>query len=174
MDHLNRATLPPAVAPAQDFVNAMASAAMGVSVVTTQGPTGRFGLTVSAWSSVSVEPPILLVCIHRKNQIVEAITANGIFAVNALSVAQAEIARVFAGRPTSGEGYVFDDAMWKLSPETQPTLDHAAAHFLCSVESWHDVGTHRIFMGRVGEAVSGKDQPLLYHNRQFGQFTPLT
>ena len=106
MDALNRPTPTADTAPAQDFVNAMASAAMGVSVVTTNGAHGKFGLTVSAWSSVSVEPPLLLACINRKNLIVEAITQNGYFAVNALDDSHEDVARVFAGRPKAGEPYV--------------------------------------------------------------------
>jgi flavin reductase (DIM6/NTAB) family NADH-FMN oxidoreductase RutF len=168
MDTVNTTT-----ATVQDFVNAMASAAMGVSIVTTQGQAGRFGLTVSAWSSVSAEPPILLACINRKNQIAEAITRNGFFAVNALDDSHADMARVFAGRPLVGEGYVFDDAQWSAAMHGLPLLSGASATFICSMHSFHDVGTHRVFMGLVEEAVSGTVSPLLYHNRSFGRFEPL-
>ncbi len=164
---------PPTTATVQDFVNAMASAAMGVSVVTTHGAAGRFGLTVSAWSSVSAEPPLLLACINRKNQISEAITDNGFFAVNALDDSHADMARVFAGRPLTGEGYIFDDAQWTASAHGIPLLNGASATFICALESFHDAGTHRIFMGRVEEAISGTVSPLLYHNRSFGRFEPL-
>jgi flavin reductase (DIM6/NTAB) family NADH-FMN oxidoreductase RutF len=163
----------PVLAPAQDFVNAMASAAMGVSIVTTEGALGRFGLTVSAWSSVSVEPPLLLACINRKNQIAEAITVNGYFAVNALDDSHADVARVFAGRPVTGEGYYFDAAQWSDGPHHLPLLAGVSAHFICALDSWHDAGTHRIFMGRVEQAVSGTVSPLLYHNRNFGKFVEL-
>jgi flavin reductase (DIM6/NTAB) family NADH-FMN oxidoreductase RutF len=173
MDQINRPKNSPVVAPVQDFVNAMASAAMGVSIVTTDGPTGRFGLTVSAWSSVSAEPPLLLACINRKNQIVEAITDNGFFAVNALDDSHADMAMVFAGRPKSGEAYVFDDAQWEKSRHGLPLLRGASATFVCALDSFHDAGTHRIFMGRVEEAVSGTVSPLLYHNRTFGKFQKL-
>jgi flavin reductase (DIM6/NTAB) family NADH-FMN oxidoreductase RutF len=174
MDHLNAPPAPLTIAPTQDFVNAMAASAMGVSIVSTAGAAGRFGLTVSAWSSVSAEPPILLVCINRKNRIVEAITQNRVFAVNALGVAQSDVAKVFAGRPTRGEAYVFDEALWTTDENAQPLLNHAAAQFVCGLDSWHDVGTHRIFMGRVENAISGHDAPLLYHNRQFGKFTAIS
>jgi flavin reductase (DIM6/NTAB) family NADH-FMN oxidoreductase RutF len=170
MDNVNS---PPITAPVQAFVNAMASSAMGVSIVTTQGETGPFGLTVSAWSSVSVEPPLLLACINRKNQIVEAITRNGFFAVSALDDSHAEVARVFAGRPKSGEAYVFDDGLWSTSTHGLKLLNGASATFVCALDSFHDAGTHRIFMGRVEEALSGTVSPLLYHNRSFGRFEPL-
>ena len=60
--------------PVAGFVEAMAAAAFGVSIITTDGDSGRFGLTVSAVSSVSAEPPLLLACINRKNPIEQAIT----------------------------------------------------------------------------------------------------
>jgi flavin reductase (DIM6/NTAB) family NADH-FMN oxidoreductase RutF len=52
-------------------------------------------------------------------------------------------------------------------------LGGASATFICGLESFHDAGTHRIFMGRVEEAISGTVSPLLYHNRSFGRFEPL-
>jgi flavin reductase (DIM6/NTAB) family NADH-FMN oxidoreductase RutF len=173
MDIVNRPTSFPPIAPVQDFVNAMASAAMGVSIVTTHGVTGRFGLTVSAWSSVSAEPPLLLACINRKNRIADAITHNGFFAVNALDDSHADMARAFAGKPKSGEAYAFDEAQWQNANHSLPLLIGASATFICALDSFHDAGTHRIFMGRVEEAVPGTMSPLLYHNRTFGRFEPL-
>ncbi len=173
MDQMNSPTLSPIIAPVQDFVNAMASSAMGVSIVTTQGAAGRFGLTVSAWSSVSAEPPLLLACINRKNLIVDAITENGFFGLNALDDSHAAMAMVFAGRPKSGEAYVFDDTQWQTGKHKLPLLAGASATFVCALDSFYDAGTHRIFMGRVEEAVSGTVSPLLYHNRSFGKFERL-
>jgi flavin reductase (DIM6/NTAB) family NADH-FMN oxidoreductase RutF len=168
----NAPAAPPAAAAAQDFVNAMAASAMGVSVVTTNGSFGQHGLTVSAWSSVSVEPPLLLACIHRKNQIAEAITCNGFFAVNALDDSHADVARVFAGRPVSGAPYMFEAGLWREAAYGLPLLENASAHFICALDSFHDAGTHRIFMGRVEEAIAGTVSPLIYHNRTFGRFVP--
>jgi flavin reductase (DIM6/NTAB) family NADH-FMN oxidoreductase RutF len=173
MDIRTTSLKPPTLASAQDFVDAMASAAMGVSIVTTDGVAGRFGLTVSAWSSVSVEPPLLLACINRKNAISEAITANGVFAVNALDDSHEDVARTFAGRPKTGEPYAFDAGQWHDVAHQLPLLNNASAYFICALDSWHDAGTHRIFMGRVEQAISGTVSPLLYHNRTFGRFEKL-
>ncbi len=84
------------------FVEAMAAAASGVSIVTTDGPAGRFGLTVSALTSVSADPPLLLACINRKNPISAAITENGCFVANLLAENQVALAKIFAGRPELG------------------------------------------------------------------------
>jgi flavin reductase (DIM6/NTAB) family NADH-FMN oxidoreductase RutF len=164
----------PPQASVQDFVNAMASSAMGVSIVTTEGLAGRFGLTVSAWSSVSAEPPMLLACINRKNQIADAVTRNGFFAVNALDDSHADMAKVFAGRPLIGLPYAFEAEQWTEAAHGLPLLLGASATFVCGLESFHDAGTHRIFMGRVEQAIAGTVSPLLYHNRAFGKFQPLT
>ena len=156
-----------------DFVNAMAAAAMGVSVVTTNGKSGRMGLTVSAWSSVSAEPPIVLACINRKNKIAEAITLHQTFVVNALDVNHMELARIFSGHPKQGEPYQFTDADWTQSASGEVLLQGASATFSCNLESFVDVGTHRIFLGRVHAVSKNTATPLIYHNRTFGRFDPL-
>jgi flavin reductase (DIM6/NTAB) family NADH-FMN oxidoreductase RutF len=153
-----------------DFVQAMAHAAFGVSVVTTDGPAGRFGLTVSAISSVSAEPPLLLACINRKNPIAEALTRNGAFYVNLLSQDQWALARIFAGRPRSGPAYDFTAGHWQETAGRAPRLLDCAANFDCNLESWHDAGTHRIFIGRAIRATHGGLLPLVYSHRKFGHF----
>jgi flavin reductase (DIM6/NTAB) family NADH-FMN oxidoreductase RutF len=150
-----------------DFVNAMGAVATGVTVVTTEGETGRYGITVSALASVSAEPPMLLVCLNRKNPSVEAITHHGIFAVNILSEQQAAVAQTFSGRPLDGEPYEFTEGMWLTSEYGLPVLSDAAAAFECETETIHDAGTHRIFIGRVISALRGSSLPLIYHNRGY-------
>ena len=153
-----------------EFVNAMAAAAMGVSVVTTNGPSGRFGLTVSAWSSVSAEPPIVMVCINRKNRIVDAITRHQTFVVNALDVNHVDLARIFSGHPKTGKPYEFVNADWTTSASGEVMLQGASATFSCSLEKHVDMGTHRIFLGRVHHVSKNTATPLIYHNRTFGRF----
>jgi flavin reductase len=156
---------------AADFVEAMAAAAFGVSIVTTAGEAGRFGLTVSAVTSVSVEPPFLLVCINRKNKAEQAITKNHRFVVNMLSEQQAHLAKIFAGRPDQGaEAYDFGEGKWHESHDGLPVLEDAAATFICDLDKFHDVGTHRIFLGRVIEANHNGKSPLVYSGRKFGKF----
>ncbi len=156
------------------FVQAMAAAAFGVSIVTTQGVTGRFGLTVSAVSSVSAEPPLLLACINRKNLISDAITKNESFAVNMLSQDQATLAKTFAGRPEHGRlPYDFTQSTWMVEEGFAPVLLNAAANFICKLETFHDAGTHRIFIGCVIEARHNGALPLVYSHRKFGKFLSL-
>ncbi len=154
-----------------DFTLAMGAAATGVTVVTTHGVAGRFGITVSAISSVSAEPPLLLVCVHRRNPSVAAITQNGRFAVNILGEQQSDVARTFSGRPVAGEPYDFTRHGWHDGAHGMPLVVGAAAHFECEIESIHDAGTHRIFIGRVIAAARGKSPPLIYSNRTFGRIS---
>lgn len=156
----------------KQFVEAMAAAASGVSVVTTDGAHGRFGLTVSAVTSISAEPPLLLACINRKNPISAAITENGCFTVNLLSEHQVPLARIFAGRPEHGPAYDFGAADWHQGVTPAPVLDHAAATFECKLDSWHDGGTHRIFIGAVEAASISGLVTLAYHHRKYGRFVP--
>jgi flavin reductase len=155
------------------FVEAMAAAAFGVSIVTTDGVAGKFGLTVSAVTSVSAEPPLLLACLNRKNRAVQAITKNQRFVVNLLSDQQASLATNFAGRPEQGEAYHFADSLW-ADEKGLPVLQNTAATFICDLETFYDAGTHRIFIGRVTSAKHGRVQPLVYSHRKFGKFKSFT
>jgi flavin reductase (DIM6/NTAB) family NADH-FMN oxidoreductase RutF len=151
------------------FVAAMGMAATGVSVVTTDGPAGRFGLTVSAVSSVSAEPPLVLACINRKSPAAAAIAANGAFSVNVLAAGNRSVAETFAGRPSAGKPYDFSDEDWDEGGTGLPVLAHAAAIFECEMEQAYDAGTHRIFIGRVIAARQGEAKPLVYCNRAFAR-----
>lgn len=152
------------------FVEAMAAAASGVSIVTTAGVQGRFGLTVSALTSVSAEPPLLLACINRKSLIAEAITSHRFFAACLLSEHQVALAQSFAGRPDHGPSYDFASADWREGKGGSPVLEHAAATFELELETWLDGGTHRIFVGRVLAASISGLATLAYHHRRFGKF----
>lgn len=156
-----------------DFVAAMAKAATGVSVVTTDGEAGRFGITVSAVSSVSAEPPMVLVCINRKSPAVAAIAANHRFAVNMLAGHQSGVARTFAGRPDRGFPYDFSRHAWSEGSTGLPCLAEASARFECLLDSAIDAGTHRIFIGRVVAAAAGTVDPLVYTARDFRRPMPL-
>src|SRR5690554_4667739 len=84
---------------AEAFVGAMRVQATAVNVVTSDGPAGRVGVTVSAMSSVSAEPPLILACVNRRSPCVTTIRQNGVFCINALSAGQSHLADTFAGRP---------------------------------------------------------------------------
>jgi flavin reductase len=158
---------------AEHFTAAMAQAATGVSIVTTDGTGGRFGMTVSAFASVSAEPPLVLVCINRRSPLVDAVGDNRIFCVNLLSTKQRALSDKFSGRPHSGEPYAFEDHLWGNEITGAPVLLGALAQFDCTLESAHDAGSHRVLIGRVHHAASTENTPLVYNAREYQQLTQL-
>ena len=153
----------------EEFINAMRGAVTGVNIVTTDGKAGRFGLTVSAFSSVSAEPPTVLVCINRKNPACSAIRLNARFCVNVLSTGQRSLADTFAGMPSDGEPYDFSRGSWKHMTGGSPILTDSIASFDCTLETALNSGSHTIFTGLVTTTISNDDEPLLYSNRAYGQ-----
>ncbi len=153
---------------AADFTNAMASAVTGVSIVTTDGIAGRFGITVSSVSSVSADPPLVLVCINRRSPACAAIHTNGVFCVNLLSTQQQELANTFAGRPSRGEPFDFAGAEWCEGLSGAPRFGGAVATFDCLVEQTHEAGSHNLFIGRVVAVGGSVADPLLYTGRAYG------
>ena len=167
--------MPPRVAdPVTGYRDAMSRAVTGVSVVTTAGPGGRCGLTVSAVTSVSAEPPQLLVCINRKSPLASAIVTNGVFAVNLLSVEQRELAEIFAGNSTRGRPYDFAHAAWGPADTGAPLLDGAVAAFDCRLTIHFDTATHRVCIGAVEQCRMSDANPLVYVRRGYGSTTPFT
>lgn len=153
---------------ANAFTDAMSRAVNGVSIVTTDGPKGKFGLTVSSMTSVSVTPPMLLVCINRSSIAHDAIRDNERFAINVLASRQNEIANQFAGRGDVGSEYRFDQREWDTTTGV-PRLCGAAAIFECQLVSAMTFGTHSIIVGQVTHSCPGKDVPLLYTGRNYGR-----
>ena len=159
--------------PAGDFRSAMSLAVTGVNIVTTDGPMGLYGLTVSAVSSVSAEPPMLLVCVNRKSIACNAIRGNGSFAVNVLAARQQSVAETFSGSDAHGAAYTFTDDDWLTMVTGSPVLQGAIATFDCEIESALAAATHTIFIGRVNSTTECVDAPLLYTNRNYGRVQDL-
>lgn len=152
-----------------DFLDAMSRAATGVTVVTSLGELGRFGQTVSAMSSVSADPPMLLVCINRRSPICGAIHVHRTFGVNVLRADQRRLSDVFAGRPRRDAPYDFSIAAWEQGVTGSPLLVGAVARFDCVLDAAHEAGTHTIFVGTVVSALAGAGEPLVYAGRGYGE-----
>jgi flavin reductase len=157
------------------FLQAMAEAATCVTLVTTDGPAGRFGVTVSAFASVSADPPMLLACINRKSPAAAAIAANGGFCVNVLSAAQGYLADVFAGRSERFRPYDFGCADWQRA-EGGWRLSDALATFACALDREVAAGSHQILIGRVLEthrAAQPLASSLVYSRRAYSIAQPI-
>ena len=150
------------------FLGAMRVQAAAVNVVTSDGPGGRVGVTVSAMSSVSAEPPLILACVNRRSPCVATIRQNGVFCINALSAEQSHLADTFAGRPTNGVPFDFDAASWTTLETPAPVLVDAVANLDCVIHEIVEAGSHTIFIGRVVGAQHRNVKPLIYCDRTYG------
>jgi len=137
----------------------------GVTVVTARDGEGvPVGLTVSAFASVSLDPPLVLVCIDHASHSHDRVLSTGAFAVNVLSAAQGVLARRFATDPAEGR---FDGAAWSVGQGGAPVLEGASAWLVCTVEAAHEAGDHTIVVGRVLEGGVGTEEALAYYRGAF-------
>jgi flavin reductase (DIM6/NTAB) family NADH-FMN oxidoreductase RutF len=131
--------------------------ATGVTVITTCDESGNpFGLTANAVSSVSLVPPLILVCVDKKADTYPYFERSKVFVVNILSDAQEGISRRFA---TSGIEK-FDGIGYRKNESGCAVLDDAVGHIDCRIVQAHDAGDHTIYVGEV-ESVDANDVPPL-------------
>jgi len=161
------------LAPRETFIAAMRQVAASVTVVTTDGRAGRHGATVSAFSSVSADPPTVLICLFAQSRIAKAVTENGVFCVNVLSETDAEIADRFAGRHDQRVGDRFSGIDCYGAPGTAPQLDGAAA-FRCDLQQTIRAGSHLIVLGHVRDVIAGTSRPLTYSDGRYHRVLPQT
>ena len=151
---------------ADRFRAAMRRTAAGVAVVTTHGPAGRGGITVSSFCSLSLEPPSVLVCIRKDSTTLRRIVENRVFAANVLAEDQSELAAAFASPATPHERR-FSLGQWGETGPGGPVLHGAVAHFDCKLAHVHDYGSHTIVIGEVIDAASHDARPLIYAEQAF-------
>jgi cob(II)yrinic acid a,c-diamide reductase len=155
------------IAP-QDYRNAMARFAGAVHVITTDGPSGRRGVTVIAACSVSDNPPIVLACLNRENPNNDAFLANGVFALNTLAAGHENLSNAFSGLTGLSQDERFALAEWDTISTGAPTLAGAMAVFDCRLIDTKELATHRVYFGKVtGLRVGANLRPLLYHDRGY-------
>lgn len=157
-----------------EFAAGMRKAASSVCVVTTDGRSGKFGVTVSSMTSVSMEPPSILVCVNKDNFVAAAILENGVFCVNMLREDQSDISDMFAGRQGS-EIDRFALGSWAQSKTNCPALVGAATVFDCSLAENHSFGSHLVLIGRIVSVVNHPTSlALVYHDRKYCTIAPST
>lgn len=128
----------------------------GVVVVTTTVPEGFRGATVSAFAPLSLEPPLVLICLDRSGRMADAVPEAGYFAVSLLDRSQEAIADRFAGRGPLPDAKL-TGVPYALAPTGCPVVTGALAWFDCRVESTYDAGDHRIVIGAVTTVGGGDD-----------------
>lgn len=147
-----------------EFRHALSRFASGVTVATTKGSDGRpHGLTVSAFCSVSLVPPLVLICIERNAPSHDAFVEAGAFVVNILHETQMEISQQFA-TPAIDK---FDRLSSHPGIDDIPVLDDSLANLECRLRYHHDGGDHSIFVGEVETITVSDGVPLIYFQGQY-------
>lgn len=155
------------------FRHALSHFATGVTIITTQGAGHPYGMTANAFASVSLDPPLVLVCVVDGTEGARSIEANEVFAVNVLSADQEDLARYFASKERPRGWATFAGLPYTRGATGSPILDGTAAFFDCRLAARFPAGDHIIFVGHV--VALGLDparRPLLFHHgryRSFGQ-----
>lgn len=147
-----------------EFREALAKFASGVTVVTTSDASGElFGLTVSAFCSVSLEPPLILVCIEKTTRCHDAFRDAGRFVVNILGEDQKDVSERFASQATDK----FSGTMYGLNTRGIPVLEGSIAIIECRLSSSYEGGDHTIFVAEVENAAAADNGPLVYFNSEY-------
>lgn len=139
----------------------------GVTVVTAMGPRGPVGFTCQAFSSLSLEPPRIVLGVTRTSTSWPAIRDRARFCVNVLAQSQRSLSERFA---RSG-GDKFTDVEWTESPGGSPRLAHAAAWIDCCLHTEYDGGDHHLVVGEVCrlDEPDAAREPLLYHRGRYAR-----
>lgn len=152
-----------------EFREAMARLGAAVSIISTDGPAGRAGLTASAVCSVTDDPATLLVCINRNSTQIGAIKANGVLCVNVLTAEQKEISNVFAGLTGAATAEQrFRAGRWSRLETGAPVLDGSAVSLDCAIEEVLEKGTHSVFFAQIRGIRLGEHGPgLIWWGREY-------
>jgi flavin-dependent trigonelline monooxygenase, reductase component len=138
----------------------------GVTIVATTEADGTpIGLTVNSFTSVSLEPPLVLVCINRSANTHDRLIEAASFTVSILSAGQADLAARFAKRPSEGR---FEGVEWSMAPSGHPVLAESAAWLDCAIHQVIGAGSHSVVLAEAVAVGLGHDAPLLFHRGSLG------
>jgi flavin reductase (DIM6/NTAB) family NADH-FMN oxidoreductase RutF len=154
-----------AAVPNEVFRDVIGRFVTGVTVITTTAAGVDHGTTVSAVSSLSLDPPMLLVCLNSTSDTQDAVLRSGVFGVNVLAEDQGEIAYRFA---TKGADK-FDGVAVRHGTTGVPLIERALAQVECEVQETVSGGTHTVFLARVRQAAGSDGAPLTYFRGRFGR-----
>lgn len=146
----------------RQFRNALGRFATGITVVTVPHDGDVHGITVNAFMSVSLRPPLVVISIDHQAKAHRFLLGSSHYGVSVLSEHQVQESNRFAGRPAEGKPRF-------VSVNGFPLLDEALAHLICRVTEHHAVGDHTLFVGHVEYLAYRDGRPLLYFAGQYRQ-----
>lgn len=148
----------------RDFRNTLGAFATGVTVITTRGIDASHGMTATAFSSVSLDPPLVLTCVGHTTEASDLIERNGVFAVNILRSDQEAISNYFASKDRPRGRDAFREISHRKLATGCPIIDGVVGYLDCALHSSYDAGDHRVFIGEVlALEVDGEAEPLIFH-----------
>jgi flavin reductase (DIM6/NTAB) family NADH-FMN oxidoreductase RutF len=149
------------------FRSVLGRFASGITVVTTLDREGRdVGMTVSAFCSVSLHPPLVQACVDREASLFAALSDSTRFGVNILAAEQEALSRRFA---TADSTRRFDGIGYQRGESGVVLLEDALAHLECKLVARHEAGDHTMFIGEVESASARNARPLLYYRGGYAQ-----
>ena len=162
------AALPLASVPGDLLRDVAGTFATGVTVVTTRTDAGLFGCTANAVTSLSLEPPLMLVCLDRSTKTHPRLLDSRAFAINIIRTGPGseELVRLFAGKSEDKFAHV----EWREGITGSPLLAASLSHLECELDDTYEGGDHTIFIGRVVAAERGDGDPIVFYR---GRFTRL-
>ncbi|UWR25284.1 flavin reductase family protein [Sulfitobacter sp. S223] len=152
-----------------DLRRALGQFGTGVALITAQTDAGPLGMTANSFSSVSLDPPLVLWSAARSSKRHDPFVAASAFCIHVLSAEQMSLAQHFAS-----QGHDFDPYPWDAGPNGAPTLHGCLATFHCDTYAVHAAGDHSIILGQITAAAVQPDERdgLLFKRGRFGRFTP--
>lgn len=148
----------------KDYRRALGGFATGVTIVTVFDTEGQpWGLTANSFTSVSLEPPLISVCVSKQGRVFPVISKADRFAVNVLSHEQKDLAMLFAGKSDDR----FSGIEWFTTDKSAPLLPDVSLHLDCTVYQRIDAGDHEIILGHVERYDQSPAVPLVYCRGQF-------
>ena len=153
---------------ATEFRNTLGSFATGITVITTKGVDHPFGMTANAFSSVSLDPPLVLICVISGTYGAETIQRNGVFAVNILGDDHEPISRYFSSKDRPRGADAFKEIPHTFAVTGAPIIEGAAGYLDCRLHARYEAGDHLIFIGEVVALGHNPDaKPLLFHGGRY-------
>jgi len=159
----------------QLFRSAMSRLSAAVSIIATDGPAGRYGMTASSVCSVSDDPPTVLVCVNRNARSNIIFRANGNLSISILAIGQDAVSSRFASGKLTVDERFGSDSDWATRSTGAPLLVDALASLDCTVSHIQEVATHSVFFCHVESIVLGESRKgLVYFDRGYHETLALT
>jgi flavin reductase (DIM6/NTAB) family NADH-FMN oxidoreductase RutF len=150
----------------QTFRSVMSRFATGVTVVTTAVGKQRVGITVNAFCSVSLDPPLVLICIEQGSHVHDALIESGVFAVNFLSSEQEQLSVCFAANSVERHSNFCGVASHTVATGA-PVFDDCLGFVDCRIVTTYPGGDHTIILGQVEAQDALEGEPLLYYRSHY-------